>query len=536
MMTEHKDKKVAKKSNQWDRAQEFARFFGIIFNNALRTGETAYFTWLIRSVLDSDYQAAAGMSMSWRLFLQSPYLAAAIATSIVTSFMDGEKIPREKIQQALRNGQLIGIFWAILTCQASLFIEQILTLLGQPKKQIEIAGAYFMPGYTLTLPAMMLTLFNEKYLLGLKGWHFVPALGSQVISSLLYLLSPYFDKNDMRFRSMGLGTAAQYWTNFILLEIYMAVVFKIKTSQFKFNKKYFKQILKMFYPLVAQIVMELATVNIDDMFAGLFGGKIGAMLYSVALPYISLLVILTLGLADAVRLLVSSAMGEKNYCRARMWGWGGLAFGTILAAIIAVVFYIWRDPLAKIFLSSDVQETIVTLAGWLVFMVGAGNFTDLIRNISTTLDITIGNTWFPIIINSISLALGVSVSALLGYFLGKNDNRIAAHGVFGGQIVGLTSGILVILAWIRQSITNKAMELTQTVGYWFGLWKRTEKIDAKKEKKEKTDEVISPTDTETSTGGNTRRHTFFSSEHKREHRPEPGCFGKMKEYFSCNIL
>lgn len=457
----------------YETGRRFALFIVTITNSGFRISEMIYCTQSL-SRLGSSYQAAAGMSAGCRLFCESFYTTPSFSTSILTAKMEGQQLPRANTQQALRNGQLIGTGFVMITGSASIFIKQILTLLRQPKEQVEIASSFFLPGYTLAQPAIMMTYANEQYLFSLKGWHFLAALSAQLLSTVIYAASPWFDEPEMGARSLGFGTAAQYWTNFILLELYMAIMFGKNTLGFKFNKEHLKQIFKIGLPIFVQRVIELFTVNADVILAGYFGGVSGAEQYSAALPYISMLVILTLGIGNAARPLVSTAMGAKNYHAARALGWSSLFAGTFMTTAIAGVFYFGRDSLAKIFLPADAQETDVTSTGWLIFTAACINIPDLIRNVGTNLVITLNNIWYPVATNSISLFIGLFVSAFLGYLGGKiNDGFLnVPKGVLAGQGLGLFLGNITNLAWIRQSISNKAMASTQGTGYVFGLFRK----------------------------------------------------------------
>lgn len=458
--------------------REISLFGVTVSNSGLRTVETIYLTRIL-SELGVSYQASAGMINGMRLLIESLLRTPTIATSIVTAGMEGGGETRAETQQALRNGQLIGVGCIALTGIGSIFMKDILNLLRQPKEQVDLAASYFLPGYIAAQPAIMMTNFNEQYLFSLKGWHFLSALMIQILSTGIYAASPWFDKQDMRVRSLGIGTAGQYWTNYILLEMYMAVMFGKKTlvSQFRFNKKHLALILKIGIPILFQFVAELFTVDADSMLAGFFGGVSGAERYSAAMAFISLLVVPTLGFANAARLLVSRSMGANNYLAARLWGWGSILAGTAISSAIAAGFYFGRDSLAEVFLPKDAIEKDVVSTGWLVFVVACINIPDIVRNVSTQLVITLGNILYPTVANPAALFVGILSSGILGYFGREINGNFfnAAMGVLLGQGIGLTLGNITSLAWLRQSHSNEAIKQTKEPGYCLGFFANKQK-------------------------------------------------------------
>lgn len=462
--------------------EELSRYVASWLNTAGRTVEGVGMALYLAQQSDL-YQNIVGALSGWSLFLRGLVTPLAITVNVLASY--DYKGNLKKSLQMLRNVQ----FWASIPAAIAGGVSVSLSLILQyifrtPYRQVKLLRDFFWR-FGFSLPFYMLTLTIEQCLLGLSKWHFVPTVIIQVISLSLLGGSPWIFGASSETSNLGWGSLAQYFLNWLLLEVYMLIMFGRDALQFSWCKKIWKRIYEICRPIYAQIMIEFFTVLggtwLADLFSRIVG--VGQAVYSGGMQFISLWIPLILGLARAGCLLFARSLRGSLYRQARNWAKGTLIFGVIVMSLLTVGIILARNIVVRPFLPPNPSPETTTRTGWFTVLVTFMSIFDLIRNVSTNLLVPLNNAWFIALTTFFSLGIGFLSSVGLGY-LGARINESffnADTGIQFGQLIGFLLCMVVIVAALwHQTRNDSNLEYASKSarGYRFGFWRRTRAITA----------------------------------------------------------
>ena len=142
-----------------------------------------------------------------------------------------------------------------------------------------------------------------------------------------------------------------------------------------------------------------------------------------------------LGLAQAASVRVGNAAGRGDVQAVGPVGHSALILGLGFAILSALVFLLTPEPLIRLFLEGDTEQTrsVLNYAVSLLFMAAAFQIFDTLQVTSMGNLRGLKDTKVPMVIAAISYwPVGLGVAYLLGFTFG-----FGSVGVWGGLVIGL---------------------------------------------------------------------------------------------------
>ena len=170
----------------------------------------------------------------------------------------------------------------------------------------------------------------------------------------------------------GLAVAITFALMFSILLIYslLAAPFRRYTvlrGIWRPDFAFFGEIIRVGLPIGGAVLLEVGLFASATLLMGLIGtAQLAA--HQVALQLASIAFMVPLGLSQAATIRVGLAIGAGDGARARLSGWVACGLGTAFMAVMAVLFWTQRLPLAGLFLNSSTPEGAAALAYALVFL------------------------------------------------------------------------------------------------------------------------------------------------------------------------
>ena len=332
----------------------------IIFSNIMQTVYQLIDTFWVGKL---GKNAVATISISYPILflLLSTGIGIAIAGTILVAQYCGKK--DLKMVNYVSEQTLFAVFIIaiIIAIAGYIFSPEFITFMGADKNIFNEAVSYLRLSFIGSIFIYIFLVFQSL----LQGVKIVrpPAMIVFLTVILNLILDPLF---IFGFK-MGVNGAAistiltQFIAAIIGLNFLFSGKFIIKISYKKFlpDFKLIKNMIKLGFPtsieyITRAFVMALITAIVANF------GTVALAAYGIGIRLFTFVVIIGVGIANATSTLVGHSFGKKNIFEAQKIAISSIFLSIIVFFSIAVIFFIFANNIASIFISKDIKVLKLT--------------------------------------------------------------------------------------------------------------------------------------------------------------------------------
>ncbi len=309
----------------------------------------------------------AGLAIGSGLWIAASVMVIGLisALSPIIAQLRGAKrldeIPLQ-VQQGMFIAAVIGLLMTLILWLAPLLLNAM-TLETEVRR---VASGYLQILALAALPLAFASLFrNCSEAMGYTRPTMVINLGAFLANILLdyALVFGRWGLPEMGGVGCGIATTALNW---VILLLFVVVVSRHKGLRplrllrlpRSINATAIRHQLHIGLPIAVGITGEVLFFGIMALLLAPLGAiVVGA--HQVAQNFGALIYMIPLGLAQAIAIRVAHSVGSAAPQHARRAAWNGVAVGTLIAVVTALITIIWRSDIASIY-SSDPQVQALT--------------------------------------------------------------------------------------------------------------------------------------------------------------------------------
>lgn len=404
--------------------------------------------------------AAGALSLSTFIGIMTITSAIFYAVGILISHQRGRQQSPSEIGKIVRNGFWLAFFLFIPGAIALWNADKMLTLFGEEPQLVAIARSYFHFAIPAMLPVLIMAVITQFYSATGRP-HFSTVIS--IMTLPITLTAAYcLILGNFGFPRMGLAGISCAWfiaqsimTTFAL--VYMHLSGAMKHYQIFSMTRYpdlatCQSIFKLGLPIGIQFGGEIAAMTASTYLLGHFG-VIALSSAQVVSQYVLFVVMIELGITQALSLLTSEAYGERNFTKIKNYLNASMALLIICFVAVWMLFLEIPETLIRFFLDDDLITPELMYLAKAFFKIGCVMlFLDGIRNIYTGSLRGLHDSKLPMRIGIASLWLVSLPMCYLGGFL--------LHGGPIGQRIGFISGFAIsaILLWFRLRAKLRVIE------------------------------------------------------------------------------
>lgn len=373
--------------------------------------------------LGKDFLATSALINSIQMACIILLMSLLFAISVIAGRLYGEQ-NYEALGILFQQGFILSLIIGILLTVIFYYVGDLLSITGQSPIFVKIATDYFHVFAFASIPLMVLTNI-QQFLYGILKQRLVILVN--IFSLFVLIPMAYcFIFGKFGFPALGMGGFAlaiilQCLANIILLmiAIYFLPDFK-KYQMLKWRNHqglpYIGQLLRIGWPMSVQYGGELLAFFVMTIFMGWLGTT--ALAASQITLQITLLFLIPLfAVAEAAGILVSQAIGSRQFESVERTGQTCVLVGTIAVLILSILFFAMPNQLSALYIDihDPHQALTVKLARWLFYLSSLSLLLDTLRNLYTGALRGFYDTQFPMWVGLIVLWL---VALPLGYVMG----------------------------------------------------------------------------------------------------------------------
>ena len=402
-----------------------------------------------------------GSSLFLLIYLAALGLALSITPLVGEQYAKGES--REVgylFQNSALYCMLIGIVATVVAVALRPFISVLGELMSAPGQSIEAVAEMALPYYDMlvwSIIPLMCFLAVKQFLEGIGNTK--TAMWITLAGNVLNIVLNYvFIFGKCGFEAMGaegagLATLLSRLMQMVAIVLYALLSRRLRVYREFFSRaaikvRYMLSFLKVGYPISFQMIMESAAFILTSILALSFGeAAAGSMQVAFSIANIAWMITVALGSASTI--LVSHVVGANQREELRPMVYATYHLGIGWATIMAIVFLVFRVPMASLF--TDNTE-VIALTSQLMILISVYQFSDAIQGLSISMlrglqDVKIV---MPIVLCSY-VVLNIPIGCYLAFGAGME-----CQGLVIGLIVGLTAAALFTSLRIRYDVKRIA--------------------------------------------------------------------------------
>lgn len=401
--------------------------------------------------LGKNYLAAVGLAST--TFTTVMTLTGTIFSSvgILISHQRGQANNLTEIGSLIKNSFYLAFFFAISGCLLLWNMSTILLAFGQNPQLVALTKNYFhFAG--LSLFPLLLSMIVVQFYIGIGKPRF--ALFMTLLSLPFLITASYaFILGKLGMPKMGLAGISFSMLIIALIRLFIILVYlwldkslqlyNLFSGPWSVNEIFCKKIIKLGFPISIQFGGELAAMTAATYLMGYFGATALAASQIVS-QYSMLIIMIILGLSQAVSILISKAYGEQDSNAIRYYFRAGLIIQLGLFILVSLLYFILPKFLISLYLNLNIpsNQPIINLAIIFFFISAIALLFDGLRNYFSGALRGLHNSKTPMWIGLTSLwCISLPFAYIIAY--------IVKQGPIGVQ-VGFTMGYLIgaLMLWL----------------------------------------------------------------------------------------
>lgn len=398
-----------------------------------------------------------GSSLFLLIYLASLGLALSITPIVGEHYAKGD---RREVGRLFENSVIYCIIIGIISTIAAVALRPFIAVLGDwmsaPGQNIELVAEMALPYYDMlvwSIIPLMLFLAVKQFLEGIGNTQTAMwiTLGGNLLNILLNYVFIFgkWGAEPMGAEGAGVATLISRVVQTVAIIVYYYSSRRLRIYRAFFErdavtKSYIRSLFKVGYPISFQMVLESAAFILTSILALSFGEvAAGAMQVTFSIANTAWMITVALGSASTIVVSHLYGLGQRAELRDTVAATYhlGLAWGTFMA----VVFVLFREPLAALF--TDNGE-VIAITAELMLLIAIYQFSDAIQGLSISMlrglqDVKV---IMPIVLVSY-LFLNIPIGCWLAYGM-----DMGCHGLVMGLIVGLSSAAILTFLRLRRQI------------------------------------------------------------------------------------
>lgn len=385
--------------------------------------------------------AAASLTQSVLVILYAGLYGFIGAVGPLAGHAHGADEPH-RLSDVLLHGLLLGLAGGFLGACAMADVLYLLPYAHQPPEVLDVLPHYWLAMSAMLVPytmSMVIKLFLDS--IG-RPWTsaFLTLLPIPINIPLNWLLI-YGNWGFPQLGLLGAGIASLAAVSgglfIMLLYLMLAPSMAVYRRAFRFRRRSLNRLTREGVPMAIQYVSEGGAVAIAGILIGLLGATALAanqIVFSLAV----LIYMAPLGMAAAVSIRISQAIGEGAPERARAVGIAGLAVVSLWMVGFTVLMVGWGEHISRLFID---EPDVIAAATAIFVTVGIMQIFDGLQSVGLgALRGLLDNDW-PTRVSLVAYWLvALPLSIVFGFTL-----NLGAPGVWAGFGVGLAVAALLLV-------------------------------------------------------------------------------------------
>ena len=346
----------------------------------------------------SDPAPLAAVSLGSSLFLLI-YLAAlglglAITPLVGEQYARGERV---KVAHLFENGMLYSLIIGVVAMVAALAMRPFIGVLGEwmstPGEDIGAVVQMALPYYDMlvwSILPLMVFIGVKQFLEGIGNtstamWITLAGNAANLILNYIFIFGNY-GCEAMGAEGAGLATLLSRIGQMLAIVAYLLLAPKLKIYSCHFSRSSLsmaslRALLRVGYPISFQMILESAAFILTSILALSFGTVAGGAM-QVAFSIANVAWMITVAIGSASTILVSHIYGSRQHAELRPTVNATYHLGLTWAFIMAVVFILFRHPIASLF--TDNGE-VIALTAQLMLLIAVYQFSDAVQGLSISM-------------------------------------------------------------------------------------------------------------------------------------------------------
>lgn len=371
----------------------------------------SFIAMMMIAKLGTFYLAAAALAVSTYITILTVVATSLYAVGILVSHERGKQSSQYAIGAIGQSGICCSLLMGALAGLILWHCDTILLILGQSKNLVSLCQQYFHFAALSITPTLLLTTLSQFHN-GIDKPKFtmiISVIGLPLRIAFSYLF--IFGKLGMP--QLGLaGVMAAFFVVQLILLLGVFIYFlqnrhikqyHIFTATFAIHRTTCMKILKIGLPIGIQFGGEIAAMTTATLLLGHFGVAALAASQIVA-QYALLVVMISLGLSQALSILISEAYAKREINMIRQYLQASICLISGIFFIVNILFFCFPHQLTTLF-SQQSNDDIYHLATVFFMISGVILYIDGIRNLlsgalrglqdsKTPMVIGVGSLWF----------------------------------------------------------------------------------------------------------------------------------------------
>ena len=381
----------------------------------------------------------------WQLFF---------AVSVLVGHNYGAKKYRE-IGTVVRQGLWLSVVVGAVAMLVLQHVGAILIFLGQERHLAKLTQSFFNSYVWSVIPGMW-TVCLGQFLVGVSKQKLSLFFYTLTIPLIVgiggVLMFGKFGCPALGIAGMGYASAITFTLLDVLVLLYIYVRAEFQPYQLfvrdaRLINAYAKEIFMIGWPISLMVAAELGMFSLATIFVGWLGeAQLAA--WQITLQINQLIFMFPMGVGQASTVLISQAMGRKDYAVIRNLSYAALFLGIICMVFFSLICLVFPKYLIAFFLDvkSAANSITVHLAVLLLAVSTLMNLFDAARTIFACALRGLRDTVIPMFI---FVVLGCILSLPIGYYLAF-PMHLGAVGLRWGFVVGFFIGALILLKRVHK--------------------------------------------------------------------------------------
>ena len=384
-------------------------------------------------------------------------IGMTISVSQMVSMAHGRR-DNEGVSHFFYNGFWLCTITAVLISIIMISSRFVLPHMGQDPEVVKLAIP-FMELMGFSIIPMLLFMTLKQFTDGLEYTRTAMLLSLLAMPLNIFLnwLLIYGNLGFPRLELNGAGWATLISRTTIFLALGWIVLkhktfspyVSLRSSQWNFRKKTWKELLRIGVPSSLQIGMEAGAFAVSGIIIGTISAVAQAA-HQIALSCAAFTFMVSMGLAQAGSIRVSNAFGRKDWTKITVIGKSTLITALIYGSICAILFAVFRNDL-PLFFNKDIS--VIELASYLLLFAAVFQISDSTQAIGAGLLRGIKDVKIPTLLIGIAYwVVGIPSGFLFAFYF-----DMGAAGMWLGFIVGLTAAsVFLIFRFLQMTRKNKS--------------------------------------------------------------------------------